>query len=387
LTTSETEFCDLALGEVSRTFALSIRRLPGELREAIRTAYLLCRMVDTVEDDRGLGATARCDLFDAFESALSHATEGDLRPAVEFERRAIGAAVGCGWERTLCTRGELVFRAFSLLTDAQKDAISRRILQMSAGMREYAARADANGGLRIRDVADLERYCHYVAGTVGEFLTDLFAIACPIDRIVRLELDARASRFGIGLQLVNILKDVAEDHERGDCFLPLASAEEHGVSLDDILASGAREEALALCRFLCREAREHLRAAEEYTLFWPHEGLGRDARAFCAGPLALALGTLQRVELGPETLRVRAAPSVSREFVVGVFTEIDQAVQETDSRHSDAILRGVFERARVGIAGRPSRPPVPPAAFARRSAFGAARDDVRGVRMNEGFVR
>ncbi|MBL8742584.1 MAG: squalene/phytoene synthase family protein, partial [Myxococcales bacterium] len=45
-------FCDEVLPGVSRTFALSIQALVPELREAICVAYLLCRIVDTVEDDR-----------------------------------------------------------------------------------------------------------------------------------------------------------------------------------------------------------------------------------------------------------------------------------------------------------------------------------------------
>ena len=49
------QFCSDILPRVSRTFALSIAALPEALRDAIRVAYLLCRVVDTVEDDETLG--------------------------------------------------------------------------------------------------------------------------------------------------------------------------------------------------------------------------------------------------------------------------------------------------------------------------------------------
>jgi farnesyl-diphosphate farnesyltransferase len=355
----ESDFCDRALNEVSRTFALSIRCLPSALRDAVRAAYLLCRIVDTIEDDRALPADARGLLFDSFDGALRTETEPDVA-ARTLETLASTTGLGQAWEHMLATRATVVFRAFAALPDAQRTVITPRILEMSRGMREYSRRADAAGGLRIQDLPDLERYCHYVAGTVGELLTDLFLLSCPVGRDVRAALEARAARFGLGLQLVNILKDVTEDAERGDCLLPSECAKDHGVRLDRLFDRAARPRALALCRFLSGRAREHLEAAEEYTLLWPHDAMGRDVRVFCAGPLALALGTLREIEVGADTLVVGRAPTVSRDFVLGVFGELGRATGSADQATSDAALRALFDRARVGIAGRPSRPPAPP---------------------------
>src|SRR3954468_9405794 len=58
------EFCQEILPAVSRTFALSIRLLPGELGSAVRDAYLLCRIADTIEDATNLGANAKAALLD-----------------------------------------------------------------------------------------------------------------------------------------------------------------------------------------------------------------------------------------------------------------------------------------------------------------------------------
>lgn len=325
----------------------------------MRAAYLLCRIVDTIEDDRTLPSEVRAPLFEAFDAALE-ADSAEGSAAAEFQALATTAGLGRDWERTLCRRGATVFRAFSVLPEAQRTAIRPRILEMSGGMRAYSQRADAEGGLRILDLPDLERYCHYVAGTVGLLLTDLFLHACPVAPAVRAQLEARAARFGLGLQFVNILKDVAEDAERGDCLLPATSANEHGVDLGSLFEPNQRHRALALCRFLSRRAREHLEAAEQYTLLWPHTVAGRNARAFCAGPLALALGTLREVELGTDTLVLGRAPTVSRDFVVNVFGDIGRSIYLDGQAESDLALRVLFDRARVGIAGRPSRPPVPP---------------------------
>ena len=369
---SETEFCDRALGAVSRTFALSIRGLPVGLREAVRAAYLLCRIVDTIEDDDALAPGARTALFAAFDRAIERATAGDETAGQEMEARAIALGLGRDAEAELAGRSATVFRAFALLPSSARCAIAPRLLEMSAGMRAYSSRAEAEGGLRIRDLPDLERYCHHVAGTVGELLTDLFADACPVDPAVRRELDARAAAFGIGLQLVNILKDIAEDAARGACFLPLSCARDHAVSVEHLLEPRERARGLALCRSLVRRAREHLDRAEEYALLWPHEGAGKDARAFSAGPLALALGTLRLIEIGEATLVPGTAPAVSREFVLGVFTELGRQGDPSDRRAADRSLRALLDRARIGVAGPPSRPPEPPPHVRARPADVAA---------------
>src|SRR5512140_312162 len=55
----DTAFCIAILPRVSRTFALSIEALPEPLRAAVRTAYLLCRVVDSIEDEASLPAAQR----------------------------------------------------------------------------------------------------------------------------------------------------------------------------------------------------------------------------------------------------------------------------------------------------------------------------------------
>jgi farnesyl-diphosphate farnesyltransferase len=362
LSGAEREFCDRALGNVSRTFALSIRGLPRPLEDAVRAAYLLCRIVDTIEDDRRLPPPTRARLFAAFDDALASAASERSEPAVIFQDLARRAWLGTGDEGTLCAEAAIVFRAFSFLSGAEREAIAPRILEMSSGMNEYSRRADERGGLRLLDLEDLERYCHYVAGTVGELLTELFSLGCRLPAGAGERLDARASRFGIGLQLVNILKDVAEDAERGDCFLPIAVAADHGADLEHLLDPSQRRPALEMCRSLSQRAREHLVAAEEYTLAWPLTGSGRDARLFCAGPLALALATLRQIELGTDALRAGRAPTVSREFVAGLFGDLARAMSHGEDAESDRALRLVFDRARVGVAGRSSRPPAPESA-------------------------
>lgn len=316
-------FCAEILPRVSRTFALSIAALPPGIGEVVRTAYLLCRIVDTVEDEPGLDPVRRKRLFDVFDRQV----ERDEVSEHLFRDASAGLRGGAdGAEAELCRRSDAVFREFRRLSKQDREVIRPHLLEMSHGMRLYAARGDLAGGrLRIADVSDLERYCYFVAGTVGMMLTELFEMGVPgLSSEARLALRGRAVAFGQGLQLVNILKDVAEDAARGSLFLPrdlLAHAhlEEH-----DLLAPERRSDGMTVVAVLADRARAHLERAVEYTLAWPVEG-GRFARVFCAVPLALALATLEEIERGEETLRSGRTPKVTRSFLMELLERVAAA--------------------------------------------------------------
>ena len=357
---------------VSRTFALSIEALPSELRDAVRVSYLLCRVVDSIEDEAGLAPRSRVTLFDRFDGLMAD-DRSEVPPFEELCRQlALG---GARPERELCQGAGAVFRCFRALPRGQREAIRPHVLEMSRGMREYTARADAEGKLRLRDLADLERYCYFVAGTVGELLTSLFEQQVPgLDEATRRAVRQRAVQFGLGLQFVNILKDVASDYGRGDCYLPTALASEHRLDLERLLEPTERTAALTVLRALTARARVHLEKASEYTALWPAPQ-GEPVRMFCAVPLALALATLREVERGEDALRRDREPKISRARVEAIFTDAKRAVASNaalttflaaaDEPTAPAPTVG----ATVSVAHtrvRAARPPVPDLGAARR---------------------
>ncbi|MBN1336665.1 MAG: squalene/phytoene synthase family protein [Deltaproteobacteria bacterium] len=332
MTQEDARFCVEMLPRVSRTFALSIEALPPGLRDPVRVSYLLCRVVDTVEDAAGLPWPTRSALFEAFDDCL---LDDGADPA-GFEERALALGEG-GADEALCRGAGAVFRSFRALPATDREAVRPHILDLSLGMRMYAARAARLGRFRLRDLEDLERYCYYVAGTVGELLTPLFAGYVP-GLEAKAALEARAASFGLGLQLVNIVKDVAEDLERGVLFLPEALLAAHGAPADERLLDPAfREAGLGAIRQVAARARLHLERAREYTLLWPIPE-GSEVVRFCAVPLLLALGTLAEVESGPDTLQRGRNPRVSREAVARILNAAGRAAEDPQA------LRGLLQR-------------------------------------------
>lgn len=318
----ERAFLTAILPRVSRTFALSIAALPEALRDAVGTAYLLCRVLDTFEDDPDLRDPARAALFDAFDRALRRDGDGLdvlLRPPAEVH--------GTQAERQLLARVDVVLRALHDLPPQARDAVVPWVVEMGRGMRGYCARRDVHGHLVLDDLADLERYCWFVAGTVGQLLTGLFAwhLEAPVDGAMRQD----ASRFGLGLQLVNILKDVAEDAARGVCWLPRAVLAEHGLSADELLDPVHHAAALAVLDDVGAVARGHLRAAGRYTAAWPADDhAGQEIRRFCLVPLALAWHSLDAIAHDRDVLTPGHVPKVGREVVFDVMARAELACRD-----------------------------------------------------------
>lgn len=340
--TTGREWCRVILPRVSRTFALSIELLPASIRDAVRTAYLLCRIVDTIEDQPGLSLTVRAQLFDAFDGMLREHEPGRFGDAA-----STWGLGGTAADAELCRGAGLVMAELRSLSPRQRAAIVPHVEEMSRGMRAFSARADEAGTLRLGTMEELEEYCYYVAGTVGILLTNLFELEIQsLGSESKSALRSRAVEFGLGLQLTNIVKDVAQDYARGDCFLPQNLATRRGVDLGDLLNPKHRGAALGLLREICDHARGHLRSAQEYTLLWPLPS-GRAVRLFCAVPLGLALATLREVETGADTLCPGRVPKVSRQTVQRILGEATTAVG------SDAALTALWDRAAAGAVSTP----------------------------------
>ncbi|MBK7776774.1 MAG: squalene/phytoene synthase family protein [Sandaracinaceae bacterium] len=280
------DFCQTALEGVSRSFAQPIAALPPALRVAVTCGYLLCRVADTIEDAPGATAAERDAHFDRFIAAL----HGHAR-ATEFERELLGWP-GTDAELQLAAGLARVIRVLDASPPAMATTVRRWVSEMVGGMRVYAHREAGHDGLRAPlTISDLERYCYFVAGTVGHMLTELFLThmgppAAPLERTLR----SRAESFGAGLQLVNILKDVTDDRARGWAFVPRELTDLDELTLAGLLDERRRLAAHRSIAPLFDLARAKLDEALEYTLAIPAEHLG--VRLFCLLPVFMAARTL-----------------------------------------------------------------------------------------------
>jgi len=277
------------LPKVSRTFALCIRLLPDRLEYPVLVAYLLCRIADTIEDSTTLKSLSRADLFRHFGRCLDQdgPDAAPLRDAFAHPSND---------EERLARSADIVLREFRQLPSEQQAAIRPWVKEMTEGMGEFAGRANASASgshlEALATVEDLDRYCYYVAGTVGHLLTALFRLDAPPRMQRRFHrLEDLATSFGLGLQLTNIIKDVGDDRRRGWSFVPRELCQIAGIRPEDLQDPNHRAAGRRVMRLLIDKAKHHLSDALRYVTVLPRRQYG--IRLFCLTSLYFAVRTLR----------------------------------------------------------------------------------------------
>jgi len=292
MTAEDWAYCKEMLPKVSRTFAACIGLLPPGLEEAVLVAYLLCRIADSIEDSPDLADADKRRLLDAFAGSLSGGEPADLSAAFAAPRNddeRLSAACG----RTLACYADLAAR--------RRAAIRPWVEEMCRGMGGFATGTRGDDLRALERLADLDRYCWFVAGTVGHLLTDLFRLEGHRYTAARYRrLKSLATSFGLGLQLTNIVKDVADDAGRGWSFVPADLCRRMGLEPGQLFDGAHRDQARAVLAVLIAKAAKHLEDALEYCLALPRSQYR--VRLFCLTPLYFAVRTLRLARHDPQLL-------------------------------------------------------------------------------------
>jgi farnesyl-diphosphate farnesyltransferase len=322
------------LPHVSRTFALTIPQLPPALRSVVTSAYLLCRIADTIEDEPALSTAETLAFLQRFK-AVVHGTEEPALLASELERHLSERTLPK--ERDLVRNMERVIRLTVHLDGQQRAAIQRCLDLMCDGMHLFRRTASLRG-LPLSN--DLDYYCYCVAGVVGEMLTELFCGYSPAVARQRAALHELAASFAQGLQMTNILKDIWEDRSRGACWLPQDVFTRHGIDLAQLSPDHYDARFGAGLRELIGVAHAHLRNALAFTLLIPAEETG--IRRFCLWAIGLAVLTLRKIERNPQ-FTAGAQVKISRPAVAVTCLVTSFAVR------NDWMLRRLFDQAAGGL--------------------------------------
>jgi farnesyl-diphosphate farnesyltransferase len=211
----------LALADrTARSFALTLRLLPGPTRAEVCLAYLAARLTDSVADTTVLPAAERLALLDALRDAIDANAPW---PGTALARLA--EMHDHEGERALLHARTDLEAALRALEPSARDRLRRVLLIILSGQRLDLVRS-MEGAFTLADEAALVDYTWRVAGCVGVFWTDVLAARLPGTLLLpESELALLGKRYGQGLQLLNILRDAPQDWLAGRCYLPAGYGE------------------------------------------------------------------------------------------------------------------------------------------------------------------
>ncbi|MBP51042.1 MAG: phytoene/squalene synthase family protein [Candidatus Thalassarchaeaceae archaeon] len=279
---------DKLLEETSRSFYLTLNKLPSGVRKQMGLLYLLARIADTIADSNS-GTTE--ELLETLESYNDRAqglsdSMPDMSNLAKYQKNPA--------EARLLSRAEEPIQLLFELPERDREII-RTCLGIIVGgqsldlQRFGAGKVDVITPLRNYD--ELDDYAYRVAGSVGEFWTSMsLEHQFKVNSETEKKLFEKGVRFGKALQLINILRDIPEDLRLGRCYIPLDQLESHGLVPEDLEEPGNMEKFRELFDQLLDRAEEHLDSAIEYIEMLPYSQFR--LRGACMLPVLIGQRTI-----------------------------------------------------------------------------------------------
>jgi farnesyl-diphosphate farnesyltransferase len=309
------------LQATSRSFYLTLRVLPARVRPQIGLAYLLARTADTVADTEIVPSAQRLEALQKLRERILGQDSAPLNFGKLAQQQGLPA------EKLLLEKvGDSLSALQNFSTPDQKlirDVLVTIISGQALDLRRFEnfSTPDPAPGVRpivsLGTAAELDDYTYRVAGCVGEFWTKI----CRAHLFPQAKLDDKqfitdGIRFGQGLQLVNILRDLPADLKNGRCYLPAQQVAGAKLSPETLLLPENEQKFLPLFHEYLDQAEAHLRAGWDYTNTLPFSQFR--VRLACAWPILIGGKTIEKLRAA-NVIAFQQRVKVSRSEVRGIL--------------------------------------------------------------------
>ena len=284
LTPGQIKYLGMWMNKVSRSFAIVVAAVEEPLKHYLSTAYLLCRVIDNIEDCTQPHDWKK-DRFAEISSILNEP--------------AIASGVLADWEKEQwpglttdeeqimgMSNGSRLWEIYGLIPEAPRNIIRRWTQAMASGMSQLDDPKVPPQFIEIQDVQvlrgeqDYDGYCYYVAGTVGYMATELMVEHYGVPDSIAEKLIQNAESCGRGLQKTNIIKDFPKDLMRGVSYLSEERLRE--IDYSPLSLKGAP---LPWKMKVLENVLDELDEATEYLVTLPRNAVGyRKASLLCLLP-------------------------------------------------------------------------------------------------------
>ncbi|KAI9051918.1 hypothetical protein LZ554_004174 [Drepanopeziza brunnea f. sp. 'monogermtubi'] len=273
--------CFKYLDMTSRSFSSVIQELTPELLLPVALFYLILRGLDTIEDDMTIPLELKEPKLRSFHDILD-------QDGWTFTENGPNEK-----DRELLVHFDVVIREFKDVKPAYRAIIKDITEKMGNGMADYANNAEHNIN-GVDTIKDYEKYCHYVAGLVGDGLTRLF-VESKLANPALLQRPELSESMGQFLQKTNIIRDVREDFDDKRRFWPKEIWSRHVTKFDELFEPQNIQKALNCSSEMVLNSLRH---ADE-CLFYMAGIKDQSVFNFVAIPQSMAIATLELVFQNP----------------------------------------------------------------------------------------
>jgi farnesyl-diphosphate farnesyltransferase len=293
--------------------------VPADVRDQVSLAYLFARAADTIADTELIDRPRRLDYLTQLKAQF--VSDQISWTQVRDIQQALGPLQQDSAERQLLERLEDCFTLLQGFSPDDRRRVQRLMTTLTQGM-EMDLTVFPGKSVEylsvLKTMEDLDRYIYYVAGCVGEFWTDLM---CAYRRGLRSwnirKMAEVGVRFGKGLQLTNVVKDIAHDLQRGRCYVPEPLLAEVGLKPRDLLDQQNLPRFRPVLSKLVRIAVEHLDQGWLYTMAIPRYEMR--LRLSCMWPILSAGESLKLVLSSPDLLNPAVKVKIPRSKVYQIM--------------------------------------------------------------------
>jgi len=282
-------------------------------------AYLLARAADTLADLPAVSLPSRLTALDHFRLRL----QGENRRLFEYLEEGCRTTDAASGEIILLHNLSDCFRRYDALGDSDREKVSRLLMTLTHGMiTDLTVFHEENRQLvvALKTRRDLESYTYSVAGCVGEFWTEMLMAHCPSCSHWNLEtMTQKGVRFGQGLQMTNILRDLSHDLRLGRCYLPASDLAALGLQPEELLNPVAMNRLRPLLRDLLSVTLDFYGEGWDYLQAIPR--LEPRLRLACCWPLFIGLKTIERLARSDNFLDPAVPVKISRRAVYGLLAK------------------------------------------------------------------
>src|SRR5437763_1967340 len=204
---------------VSRSFYLSIRLLPQKLRDPVSLGYLLARAADTIADTAELPIELRVEKLGLLVRGIQGEALGNAIVDLSAELARLQTDPS---ERALIESLQPCLNWLDQSDVSDREEVRAALEQINRGqLLDLERFPNPKQLVALKTAAELDEYTYLVAGSAGEFWTRLCFRHLPkFSARSEDEMLGLAKRYGIGLQLINILRDAGADLRAGRCYFP-----------------------------------------------------------------------------------------------------------------------------------------------------------------------